>query len=131
MTATISAAASSTSWPPAQGEPLGVAGEVLWRVPSLAAPACEPLTAAELERYAAVELFVTRVQSALPHFTVTDDNAQAVGPICTRLDGIPLALALAAARARAVPLDVIAECLDYQLRLLTGGNRTTRATLLI
>jgi non-specific serine/threonine protein kinase len=105
-------------------EPLGVAGELHWRVPSLAAPSNEPLIAAELEHYAAVELFVTRLQSALPHFTVTDDNAQAVGRICTRLDGIPLALELAAARARAVPLEVIAERLDDRFRLLTSANRT-------
>ena len=105
-------------------EPLGVAGELRWRVPSLAAPTDEPLAAAELRRYAAVELFVTRVQSALPQFALTDDNAQTVGRICARLDGIPLALELAAARARAVPLDAIADRLDQRFHLLTGGNRT-------
>ena len=52
--------------------------------------------AAALRRFAAVELFVTRVQSALPHFALTDDNAQTVGRICARLDGIPLALEFAA-----------------------------------
>jgi predicted ATPase len=64
------------------------------------------------------------VQSALPHFALTDANAQTVGRICARLDGIPLALELAAARARAVPLDVIADRLDHRFQLLTSGNRT-------
>jgi predicted ATPase len=104
-------------------EPLGVNGELRWRVPSLAAPNEEPLTAAELRRYPAVELFVTRVQSALPNFALTPGNAQTVARICARLDGIPLALELAAARARAVPVDVIADRLDHRFQLLTSGNR--------
>ena len=73
---------------------------------------------------AAVELFVTRVQSALPNFALTPGNAQTVGRICARLDGIPLALELAAGRARALPLDVIADRLDHRFHLLTSGNRT-------
>jgi len=105
-------------------EPLGIAGELRWRVPPLAAPTDECLAATELRRYSAVELFVTRVQSALPQFELSDGNAHNVGRICMRLDGIPLALELAAARARAVPLDVIAERLDQRFRLLTGGDRT-------
>ena len=105
-------------------EPLGVAGELRWRVPSLAAPTCEPLAVAELRQYAAVELFVARVQSTLPQFAVSEDNARTVGGICARLDGIPLALELAAARARAVPLNVIADRLDHRFQLLTRGNRT-------
>jgi non-specific serine/threonine protein kinase len=106
-------------------EPLGVTGELPWRVPSLAAPADVPLAAAELRKMGAVELFVTRVRDMLPLFELTEANAHMVGRICARLDGIPLALELAAARARAVPLDVIADRLDDQLRLLTGGKRTT------
>jgi non-specific serine/threonine protein kinase len=105
-------------------EPLGIDGEAAWRVPSLAAPSGEPLAALELQRYASVELFITRVQSALPHFALTEDNAQTVGRICARLDGIPLALELAAARARALPLDVIADRLDHRFHLLTSSNRT-------
>jgi non-specific serine/threonine protein kinase len=108
-------------------EPLGVAGELRWRVPSLAAPTDEPLAATELRHYAAVELFVTRVQSALPHFALTEDNAPTIGRICARLDGIPLALELAAARARAAGLDVIADRLDHRFHLLTSGNRTAVA----
>ncbi len=80
--------------------------------------------AAELRQYAAVELFVTRVQAALPHFALTEENAHTVGRICARLDGIPLALELAAGRARALPLDVIADRLDHRFQLLTSGNRT-------
>jgi predicted ATPase len=106
-------------------EPVGVAGEQHWRVPSLAAPIDEPLAAAELRQYAAVELFVTRVQATRPHFALTEENAQTVGRICARLDGIPLALELAATRARALPLDVIADRLDHRFHLLTSGNRTT------
>jgi non-specific serine/threonine protein kinase len=78
----------------------------------------------ELQRYAAVELFVARVRSALPHFALTSDNADTVGRICARLDGIPLAVELAAARARTVPIDVLAERLDQRFRLFTGGDRT-------
>ena len=99
-------------------------GELHWRVPSLTAPTDEPLAAAELRRYAAVELFVTRVQSTLPHFALTEDNAHTVARICARLDGIPLALELAAGRARALPLDVIADRLDHRFNLLTSGHRT-------
>ena len=77
-------------------EPLGVAGELRWRVPSLAAPNEEPLTAAELRRYPAVELFVTRVQSALPNLAPTAHNPL---PVVTSgwcaSTGIPLALELA------------------------------------
>src|SRR4051794_26150857 len=67
-------------------EPLGIAGEIPWRVPSLAAPTEKVLAATEIRRYAAVELFVTRVRSALPDFALTPDNAPAVGRICSRLD---------------------------------------------
>jgi predicted ATPase/DNA-binding CsgD family transcriptional regulator/transcriptional regulator with XRE-family HTH domain len=105
-------------------EPLGVASELHWRVPSLAVPTDEPLAAAELRQYSAVELFVTRVQSTLPHFALTARNAQSVARICARLDGIPLALELAAGRARALPLDVIADRLDHRFHLLASGNRT-------
>jgi predicted ATPase/DNA-binding CsgD family transcriptional regulator/transcriptional regulator with XRE-family HTH domain len=105
-------------------EPLGVDGELCWRVPSLAAPGDEALAAEVVGHYSAVQLFVTRVQSALPHFALTEDNAQTVGRICARLDGIPLALELAAGRARALPLDVIADRLDHRFHLLTSGKRT-------
>jgi len=93
-------------------EPIGVAGEVSWRVPSLS-------LADE-----AVELFVDRARRARPDFAVDNDNAAAVGEICRRLDGMPLAIELAAARVRALSLAEILDGLHDRFRLLTGGART-------
>ena len=93
-------------------EPIGVAGEVSWRVPSLS------LTDE------AVELFTERARHARPDFTLTDDNAATVGEICARLDGLPLAIELAAARVRALSLAEILDSLHDRFRLLTGGART-------
>jgi predicted ATPase/class 3 adenylate cyclase/DNA-binding CsgD family transcriptional regulator len=93
-------------------EPIGVAGEVSWRVPSLS-------LADE-----AVELFVDRARRARPDFAVDDDNAAAVGEICRRLDGMPLAIELAAARVRALSVAEILDGLHDRFRLLTGGART-------
>ena len=109
-------------------EPLGVVGEVTWRVPSLAAP---PLERADggppLSQYDSVRLFVERARRARPSFTVTDANAPAVAQICHRLDGIPLAIELAAARCRQMSADRISAELDDRFRLLTGGARTLMA----
>ena len=93
-------------------EPLGVAGEMSWRVPSLS------LTDE------AIELFADRARRVRPDFRLTDDNAVAAAEICRRLDGIPLAIELAAARVRALPLSEIRDGLDDRFRLLTGGART-------
>jgi predicted ATPase/class 3 adenylate cyclase/DNA-binding CsgD family transcriptional regulator len=93
-------------------EAIGVAGELGWRVPSLS-------LADE-----AVELFADRARHARPDFTLTDDTAAAVGEICTRLDGLPLAIELAAARVRALSVAEILESLHDRFRLLTGGART-------
>ena len=93
-------------------EAIGVAGEVSWRVPSLS-------LADE-----AIELFTDRARHARPDFAVTDDNAAAVGEICARLDGVPLAIELAAARVRALSLAEILDSLHDRFRLLTGGART-------
>jgi len=93
-------------------EPVGVAGEAIWRVPSL------PVEAD------AVELFADRAQRARPGFAVTPDNHAAVAEICRRLDGIPLAIELAAARLRAFSPAEIAAGLHDRFRLLTGGSRT-------
>jgi len=93
-------------------EPIGVAGEVSWRVPSLS-------VAEE-----AIELFADRARLAQPGFTVTDDNAATLAEICRRLDGMPLAIELAAARVRALsPADIL-DGLRDRFRLLTGGART-------
>ena len=93
-------------------EPIGVAGEVTFLVPSLS-------LADE-----AVELFADRARRVRPDFGVTDDNAATVTEICRRLDGMPLAIELAAARVRALSLDEILGSLHDRFRLLTGGART-------
>jgi predicted ATPase/class 3 adenylate cyclase/DNA-binding CsgD family transcriptional regulator len=93
-------------------EPIGVAGELSWRVPSL------PLADK------AIELFSDRARHARPDFIVTDDNAATVTEICRRLDGVPLAIELAAARVRALSLTEILDSLHDRFRLLTGGART-------
>jgi predicted ATPase/class 3 adenylate cyclase len=114
-------------------EPLGVDGEVVFAVPSLALPpAADPLEArvvgdAEVEQAArseAVRLFVDRAAATLPTFSLDRSNVRAVVDICRRLDGIPLALELAAARVNILSADEIARGLDDRFRLLTGGRRT-------
>jgi predicted ATPase/class 3 adenylate cyclase/DNA-binding CsgD family transcriptional regulator len=93
-------------------EPIGVASEVSWRVPSLS------LT------NEAIELFTDRARHARTDFAVSGDNAAVVAEICARLDGLPLAIELAAARVRALSLAEILESLHDRFRLLTGGART-------
>jgi predicted ATPase/class 3 adenylate cyclase/DNA-binding CsgD family transcriptional regulator len=106
-------------------EPLGVPGETIWRVPSLDAPPAEGHTPVDaLSQYDAVRLFVDRARRARPSFSVSDANAPAVAQICYRLDGIPLALELAAARCRQLTPERIAHDLDDRFSLLTGGART-------
>src|SRR5581483_7008230 len=106
-------------------EPLAVAGEALYRVPSLASP--DPTRMPPLERlsaYEAVRLFAERARAKDHQFTLTTHNAHAVAQVCARLDGIPLAIELAAARVGSQALETIAQRLDQSLRLLTGGART-------
>jgi len=106
-------------------EGLGVAGEVLYRVPPLAAPDPKHLpTLDTLAQYDAVKLFVDRAASVKPGFALTAQNAAAIAQICARLDGIPLAIELAAARAKLLMPDQIAARLDDRFRLLTSGSRT-------
>ncbi len=93
-------------------EPIGVTGEVSWRVPSLS-------LADE-----AIELFSDRARRTKPEFRVTADNTETVTEICRRLDGLPLAIELAAARVRALSPAEILDSLHDQFRLLTGGART-------
>jgi predicted ATPase/DNA-binding CsgD family transcriptional regulator len=92
-------------------EPLGVAGEVTWVVP--------PLTETD-----AVDLFIDRARQVRPQFTIGDEDADAVHTICRRLDGLPLAIELAAARARALDLRYIAAGLKDRLALLPSGPRS-------
>jgi predicted ATPase/class 3 adenylate cyclase len=106
-------------------EALGIAGEVTYRVPSLRLPDVEHLPPVEsLSQYEAVKLFIDRAVSAVPKFTVTNDNAPFVAQICQRLDGIPLAIELAAAKVRVLSVEQISRRLDDRFRLLTGGSRT-------
>ena len=112
LTAALLAAVAGLTLLATSREPIGVAGEVSWRVPSLS-------LADE-----AIELFSDRARHARHEFAVTDDNVAAVGEICARLDGLPLAIELAAARVRALSLTEILDTLHDRFRLLTGGART-------
>jgi predicted ATPase/DNA-binding CsgD family transcriptional regulator len=103
--------------------PLRVDGEQLWRVPSLARPE-PPDTPERVGRSAAAELFVQRAAAAEPTFALNRQTAGAIASICRRLDGIPLALELAAARVGALSVEQIATRLDDRFRLLVGGHRT-------
>lgn len=107
-------------------EALHVAGETTYSVPPLSIPeATSTLTPAALARYEAVHLFCDRAAAARPDFELTAENATAVADICRRLDGMPLALELAAARVRALSVDGIAARLNDRFRLLTRGDQTT------
>lgn len=115
-------------------EPLQAYGERTWRVPSLALPDVRRLPPpAELGRFASVRLFAERAAEVVPGFRLDQDNAADVAQICFRLDGIPLALELAAARVRMLAPRQIAERLDDALTLLGQGSRhavTRHQTLL-
>ena len=118
-------------------EALGIAGERHYRVPSLSVPDPQHLPSPELAgSYEAVRLFVARAQERRDTFALSSTNARAVAEICARLDGIPLAIELAAARVSALGVEELASRLDDRFRLLTGGardalprQRTLRATL--
>ena len=102
-------------------EALGMQGEQIFMVRSLSLPASTDLD--EMLRSEAVRLFVDHAQLALPDFAVDERNAAAIAEICRRLDGIALAIELAAARVRVLSVDEIRARLDNRFRLLTGGNR--------
>jgi predicted ATPase/DNA-binding SARP family transcriptional activator len=122
-------------------EVLGVPGEVVWPIPPLAVPdpaeADDQATAPEvLAGFDAVRLFVERATSAHPGFALDTANAPVVAELCRRLDGLPLAIELAAARVRALPPVELAARLEDRFRLLAGGARaldprqqTLRATV--
>ena len=108
-------------------EPLSVAAETIWRVPPLSvAPAgADPAAAAPgAERYEAVRLFADRAAASKPGFTVGPDNVAAITEICRALDGMPLAIELAAARVRALSVEQIVARLDDRFGLLTAGDRS-------
>jgi non-specific serine/threonine protein kinase len=118
-------------------ERLKVPGEAAWPVPSLSLPAADlPAQLDDLRQSEAIRLFVDRAASVLPTFRLGPDNAAPIAQICQRLDGIPLAIELAAARVRMLSVVEIAARLDDVFRLLTGGSQvapprqqTLRATM--
>ena len=106
-------------------EGLGVEGELRWPVPPLNAP--DPrysFMVEELERSESARLFLARARNRDPSFALTAGNAQAVAEVCNKLEGIPLAIELAAARVGTLSLEQISERLEGSLELLTGGGRT-------
>jgi predicted ATPase len=107
-------------------EALGVKGELSYPVPSLSLPDVKHLPVIEqLSQYEAVRLFIDRAGLVSPHFDVDKSNAPAIAQICYRLDGIPLAIELAAARVKVMSVEQISRRLDDRFRLLTGGARTS------
>ncbi|MEP6896560.1 MAG: hypothetical protein ABI986_13215, partial [Chloroflexota bacterium] len=106
-------------------EALGITGEVAYRVPSLNIPDPAHIPALdELEKADSIRLFVERAATSKSGFTLTKDNASFIAQICFRLDGIPLAIELAAARVKVLTPEQIAARLNDRFRLLTGGSRT-------
>ena len=106
-------------------EGLGIAGEHTYRVPSMSVPdSAHTQTPESLSKSESARLFVERAAQGQPDFHVTPQNAAALASICRRLDGIPLAIELAAARVRTLSLEEINSKLDQRFRLLTGGSRT-------
>jgi predicted ATPase len=106
-------------------EALRISGEADWRVPSLAVPVANPNAAVEdIAAVESVRLFAERGRAVRTDFGVTSQNAGAVVQICRRLDGLPLAIELAASQVKVLPLEQIAAGLDQRFRLLTAGSRT-------
>ncbi len=118
-------------------EALGVEGEITWRVPSLSSPdPATPLEPDQLRQFESVRLFIDRAALAKTNFNVNNENAHALVKICQTLDGIPLAIELAAAKISILSMEQISNRLDDRFRLLTGGghavlerHQTLRATM--
>jgi predicted ATPase/class 3 adenylate cyclase len=107
-------------------EALGIEGETSFRVPPLTFPKVDELLE-NLTQFEAIRLFVERARAALPGFQITEENAPAITQVCQRLDGIPLAIELAASRLKLLSAEEIAIRLDDRFRLLTGGSRAALA----
>ncbi|HLW48657.1 MAG TPA: tetratricopeptide repeat protein [bacterium] len=106
-------------------EPLGVPGEAVWPVPFLSLPDARSTHSPEqLRHYEGIELFLERAAAAQREFGLTHRNASTVAAICRRLEGIPLAIELAAARMRTMSVEQIAARLDERFQILSGGGRT-------
>ena len=106
-------------------EPLGITGETIYRVPSLSLPASDGPVAPESSD--AIALFVDRARAQGAGLTVNEETVPVIVSICRRLDGLPLAIELAAARLRSLSLNGLNDRLDQRFRLLTGGSRTALA----
>ncbi len=106
-------------------EMLGITGEVVWLVPTLSLPQMDlPPRVEDLKQFDAVRLFLERASSALPSFNLSERNAAPVTQLCRQLDGMPLAIELAAARVKMLRVDQIVARLDDRFGLLAGGSRT-------
>ena len=106
-------------------EAMNCGGEFTYRIPPLTQPdPNQNNTPEELTQYESVRLFIERALSVNPNFRVTNENAPALAEVCSRLDGIPLAIELAAARIKMLSIEKIYERLDDRFNLLTGGKRT-------
>jgi predicted ATPase/DNA-binding CsgD family transcriptional regulator/tetratricopeptide (TPR) repeat protein len=105
-------------------EPLGIGGEHIFRVPPLPVPPDDLAVPSQLAAFESVQLFAEHAAMRRPGFVLDEDNAAAVASVCARLDGIPLALELAAARLGSLSVPEISSRLGQRLRLLTGGSRT-------
>jgi predicted ATPase/DNA-binding winged helix-turn-helix (wHTH) protein len=105
-------------------EPLGAEGECIYNLPPLAMPPEDARDVDEVSRHAAVRLFVQRARAAMPQFALDERTAAAAGAVCRRLDGMPLAIEIAAARAAALGVEGLATLLDARFLTLTGGRRT-------
>jgi predicted ATPase/transcriptional regulator with XRE-family HTH domain len=120
-------------------ESIRAAGEQAYRLPPLQVPSADAarrISAVDAPSYGAIALFAERARSADFRFALTDENAPAVAEVCRRLDGMPLAIELAASRVTALPVAALAEQIDRHFRILTGGDRaalprqqTMRATI--
>lgn len=109
-------------------EGLNISGETTYTIPTLTVPNSQRLLDLDqLAQFDAVRLFIDRAVAIQPEFTITHANAPAIAQICSRLDGIPLAIELAAARVRVLVPETIAERLDRLFQLLTGGSRSAVA----
>ena len=105
-------------------EPLGIGGEHVFRVPPLAVPPAGLAAPGPLAAFESVQLFAERAAMRRQGFVVDEANAAVVASVCVRLDGIPLALELAAARLGSLSVPEISSRLDHRFQLLTGGSRT-------
>ena len=124
LVASILATAPQVSMLATSRQALDIAGETVHRLPSLPLPAdVAGLTVDQALHYGAILLFVNRATAVDTRFTLTDDTAPTVAEICRRLDGIPLAIELAAARVKVLSIPNLAQRLNERFRILTGGSR--------